>query len=187
MIVTAGILSLMTGLLLWNLIWPAQPCVLPGNRSELEISSKADVRAPTVTEFQRLVFALWHGDRQRHSNSGVVLQRLEILNTIETSSTANPEIAVQRCPQPLLEVITKVTLERCNWSLRLRISADKESIARKIVRVPSEQPNSAVPVQQPIAPTARVAKFWFESPPIDTEIDQLCWIVLTSWRNHAEA
>src|SRR3954469_4076675 len=121
-----------------NLVWPSQPCVLPCNRRDLKVSSKADVRAATVAEFHRLMFALWYRDRQCHSNAGVFLQRLGVLNPIDAGPTANPEIAVQRCPQSPLEVIAKMTLERCDWSLRLRIGAGKESITRKVIRVLGE-------------------------------------------------
>ncbi len=106
-----------------NLVRFSNPCVLPGDRSCLEVSSKADVRTATVTKFQRLVLALRHRDRQCRSNTGVFLQRLSVFNIVQTGLTANPEIAVQRRPHSRLEVVAEVTLERSNGSLRLRIRA----------------------------------------------------------------
>src|SRR5271157_1655722 len=164
---------------------PAQPGILPRRRDILVVSPKLNIGAVAVGEFQSLVFADWHRDCAPYA--GVRLIGDRVLYTVHTCCPAEPEIAIERGPQPLLlEVVAQVPFEGPNWALRLVSGARKEGVARKEFGIRGEEPHSEVPIEYPFAPTLGIAKFWFEGPAVSAPVDQLRRVVLAGWSHDLE-
>src|SRR5271157_2586808 len=164
---------------------PAQPGILPRRRDILVVSPKLNIGAVAVGEFQSLVFADWHLDCAPYA--GVRLIGDRVLYTVHTCCPAEPEIAIERGPQPLLlEVVAQVPFEGPNWALRLVSGARKEGVARKEFGIRGEEPHSEVPIEYPFAPTLGIAKFWFEGPAVSAPVDQLRRVVLAGWSHDLE-
>src|SRR5271157_608884 len=164
---------------------PAQPGILPRRRDILVVSPKLNIGAVAVGEFQSLVFADWHRDCA--PDAGVRLIGDRVLYTVHTCCPAEPEIAIERGPQPLLlEVVAQVPFEGPNWALRLVSGARKEGVVRKELGIGSEEPHSEVPIEYPFAPALGIAKFWFEGPAVGAPVDQFHRVVLAGWSHHLE-
>src|SRR5271157_1762 len=165
---------------------PAQPGILPRRRDILVVSPKLNIGAVAVGEFQSLVFADWHRDCA--PDAGVRLIGDRVLYTVHTCCPAEPEIAIERGPQPLLlEVVAQVPFEGPNWALRLVSGARKEGVVRKELGIGSEEPHSEVPIEYPFArPALGIAKFWFEGPAVGAPVDHFGGIVLAGRSHHLE-
>src|SRR5271157_3540716 len=168
-----------------SLFRPAQPGILPRSRDVLVVAAEPDVGAVAVGEFQSLVFGYWHRDCA--SQPGVHQTGEGILHTVHTRCTAEPKIAIERSPEPRLEIVAQVPFQSPNWLLRLRPGARKEDVARKELGIRGEEPHSEVPVEYPMAaPALGVAKFWFEGPAVSAPVDQLRRVVMTGRSDHLE-
>ena len=101
------------------LVRPADPGILPPGGDILVVSAKADVVAIAVTDLHRLVFA--QRDRSCDADAGARLTRSEIRYAIQAGNAAEPEISVQRKPQPWLYIVTQVAFEGSDGLLGLRL------------------------------------------------------------------
>ena len=94
-----------------------QPGVLPSNGDVLVVAAVPYVGSIAVAEFQRLVFA----DRNRDgaAEAGIRLPRERVLDAAHSCFSAEPEIPVERGPQPRLEAVAQVSFKGADWVLRL--------------------------------------------------------------------
>src|SRR5438552_1521562 len=95
----------------WSLplIGRSEPAALPGNRYVVVVAAKPDVGAVAVAELQRLVLA--ERDRAGASEARVLLSGKGVFYACNGRGSADPEIAIERGPQPLLKVVTQVCLK----------------------------------------------------------------------------
>jgi len=152
-----------------KLVRPAQPGILPRRREVLVVAAIPDVDALAVAEFQGLVLGYW--DRACASDARTDLAAGRVLYTVETCRPAEPEIAVERKPEPLLYIVAEVPFEGPDGFLRLGIGARKRSVVREELWIRGEKRDRQVPVEHPVAPAFGVAKFWFEAPAVGAPID----------------
>src|ERR1700756_1178063 len=96
-------------------------------------------------------------------------------------------VAIQGDPEARLEVIAEVPLERADGTLRLGVGAPGELIMRKEFGIRGKEPSSTVSIQDPMAPTAGIAKLGFEGPAVGSVINEFGGIVLTRGRYQLEA
>jgi hypothetical protein len=83
-------------------------------------SAVPDIRAVTITELQGLMLA--HRNRSSETYARIPLHRAWVWYTIHAGDATEPIIAIQRDPQPRLEIITEMALEGTNGTLRLRVN-----------------------------------------------------------------
>src|SRR5277367_3437650 len=153
------------------------PGVLPRNLDVLIIAAKPDIGAIAVGEFQSLMTG--EGDRDGASDARARLTGKWILHAVQTRLSAEPVIAIKRCPEPRFEVVAQVPLKRTNRILRLGMGARSVHVARKEIGIRGKEPHSRVSVENPIAaPALGIAKFGLEGPAVGTPVDQLRRIVL---------
>src|SRR5271169_4372174 len=99
-------------------IGPSQPAILPSHRYVLVVAAKLDVGPVAIAELQGLVLA--NRDRGRASEARVLLSGKWVFYAAHGRGPADPEITIERDPEPLLEVVTQVSLEGSHRLLRLR-------------------------------------------------------------------
>ena len=132
-----------------RLVWLAQPRILPGSRDVLVVAAKSNVRAIAIAELQSLMFG--DGDGDGASDAGVRLTGKRTWYAVHTRTTTEPEIAVDRCPEPWLEIVAQVSFKRTNWVLRLGSGAGKVDVARPEIVISGEEPHSEVSIEDPFA------------------------------------
>jgi hypothetical protein len=86
------------------------------------------------------------------SDAGVRLLGERILHTVHSRFPTEAEIAVERDPEPRLEIVAQMAFKGPNWTLRLGPGALKVDIARPEVGIGGEEPHSEVPIEHPFAP-----------------------------------
>src|SRR5208283_2919016 len=96
----------------------SQPGVLPRGRNILVVPAKLDVAAVAVAEFQRLVAG--DGNRDGASDTGVKLAGERIFYAVDTCDPAEPEIAIERRPEPPRKIVAQMRFKGADWILRLR-------------------------------------------------------------------
>jgi hypothetical protein len=76
----------------------------------LVVSTKSDIGAVVITDLHRLVFA----QRNRHVNrdAGARLAPYWIRDASHAGNAAEPQISVQRAPEPWLHIVTQVAFKR---------------------------------------------------------------------------
>jgi len=95
-----------------------QPRVLPPDTNVLVVASIPDIGAVAITKFQRLVFC--NSNCTGTPEARVLLSGERVFDTSHARSPSNPEIAVQRDPDPRLEVVAQVSFKGSHRLLRLR-------------------------------------------------------------------
>src|ERR1019366_5411138 len=126
-------------------------------------------------------------DRNGTSDAGVRRASEWVLHAIHACAPTEPKIAIERGPEPWLEVVAQVPFEGPNWVLRLRPGTCIVDVARPEISIRGEEPHSKVPIEHPFAPPAfGIAKLRFKRPPVGTPIDQLDRVVLAGWGDHLE-
>ena len=88
---------------------PAEPGVLPRDGETLIVSAKPDVGAIVITDLHRLVLA--ERDGSRDADAGARLTRSGIRHTTQAGNAAEPEISVQRKPEPWLYIVAQVAFK----------------------------------------------------------------------------
>jgi hypothetical protein len=115
---------------------------------------------------------LRNGDRDCCSDAGVRLFGERILHTVHSCFPPEPEIAVDRGPEPRFEIVAQVPFNGPNWALRLGPGALKVDIARPEFGIRGEESHSEVPIEYPFAlPALGITKFWFEGPTVGAPVD----------------
>ena len=148
------------------------------------VSAIPNISAVAIAEFYGLMPA--HRNGRSNSNAGIPFKRRGIVHPVNGGSAAKPKIAIQRHPKARLKVIAEMPFERTRRALRLRIRSGIELIAGKEIFIGCEEPSSSICIQNPMAPSSRIAEFRLECPAVGAVIDELRGIVLTSGGNHLE-
>src|SRR5258708_871562 len=97
---------------------PSQPGMLPSNGNVLVVPAKTSVSPNAVAQFDRIMFA--YRKRSGSSETRTCLLCRGILHSVQGGCAANPEVAVQRDPEPSPGKVTaQVAFEGSDWLLGL--------------------------------------------------------------------
>jgi hypothetical protein len=83
----------------------------------LVVSANSDVNSIVVTDLYRLGFA--QRERSCHANSGAGLPCRGIRYTTQAGNAPEPEISVEREPEPWLHIVTQVAFKGADGLLGL--------------------------------------------------------------------
>src|SRR5215469_2669049 len=101
------------------LIKPPYPRVLPSELKIVVVTTKANVGSLAIGKFERLVA----GDRHRQcgANAGASLASIGLPNAAQGGRAAEPEVSVNRRPEPLFaKIAAQVAFEAADGSFRLQ-------------------------------------------------------------------